>query len=145
MSRSNYSFSEALKEAQRRGFAESNPTLDINGMDSAHKLAILVFLTLGKFIKLDDIYVEGISHISHADIEYAKHLNLTIKLLAIAKRTHDELEVRVHPTLIPNQHPLASIHGVNNAVFLDTDPLGEVLISGQGAGQMSAAMALSAT
>ncbi|MFH1360820.1 MAG: homoserine dehydrogenase [Candidatus Omnitrophota bacterium] len=140
MTNSNLTFSEALKDAQKRGFAESNPTLDINGMDSAHKLAILVFLTLGKFIKIKNIHLEGISHISSVDIEYAKSLNLTIKLLAIAKKVHGELEVRVHPTLIANSHPLASIHGVNNAVYLDTYPLGEVMISGQGAGQKSAAM-----
>ena len=106
------SFFEALTEAKKRGFAESNPTLDITGMDSVHKLAVLVFLTIGQFVNIKDIHVEGISHISHSDIEYAKNLNLTIKLLAIAKRLHNKLEVRVHPTLIPNHHPLASISGV---------------------------------
>ena len=139
MSKSDLSFSAALKEAQKKGFAESNPTLDINGMDSVHKLAILVFLSMGKFVRVKDIHVEGITHISHCDIEYAKSLNLVIKLLAIAKRVRNEVEVRVHPTLISRDHPLASVNGVFNALFLDTNPLGDVLLYGRGAGQMPAA------
>lgn len=140
MTKTACTFKQALEEAQRRGFAESNPTLDINGMDSAHKLAILVYLGLGKFIALDDMHVEGIAHISHVDIEHAESLNLTIKLLGIAKKDpNNEIEARVHPTLIPKDHPLASVNGVYNAIFLDTYPLGHVLLSGEGAGQMSAA------
>lgn len=133
------SFNEALKEAQARGFAESNPTLDINGMDSAHKLAILTYLAFGKFLNVKDIYTEGITEISHDDIEYANSLNLSIKLLAIAKRHNNSLEVRVHPTIIANDHPLASIKGVFNAVYMHADPLGEVMLSGEGAGAMAAA------
>lgn len=139
MTKTDCTFAHALEEAQRRGYAESNPTLDISGMDSAHKLAILVFLALGKFVKIENIHVEGISQISHADIEHAKSLNLVIKLLAIAKKDRNELEVRVHPTLISKNHPLASVSGVFNAIFLNTDPVGDVLLYGQGAGQMSAA------
>ncbi len=139
MTQKNYTFSQALEEAQKNGFAESNPTLDINGMDSAHKLAILVSLTMGKFINLKEIHTEGITHISHEDIEHAESLNLTIKLLAIAKKVNKEIDARVHPTLISKDHPLASINGIFNAIFLDTDPLGDILLSGQGAGQMSAA------
>lgn len=139
MTKNNLTFSQALKEAQERGFAESNPTLDINGMDSAHKLAILIFLALGKPIKLSDIYVEGITHISHADIEYAKEMGLTIKLLAIAKNINNKLEARVHPTLISRDHLLASVSSIFNAIFLAADPLGDVLLYGQGAGQMAAA------
>ncbi len=139
MTQKNYTFAQALAEAQQNGFAESNPTLDISGMDSAHKLTILVSLTLGKFIKLSDIYTEGITHISHVDIEHAESLNLTIKLLAIAKKIDKEIEARVHPTLISKDHPLASINGIFNAIFVDADPLGDILLSGQGAGQMSAA------
>ena len=142
MAREGCTFEYALKEAKRRGFAESDPTLDISGMDSAHKLAILVFLSLGKFIKVDDIYVEGIERISHADIEYAQSLNQVIKLLAIAKIQNKALEVRVHPTLIPRRHPLASVNGVFNAIALNTDPVGDVLLYGQGAGQMPAAAAV---
>lgn len=132
-------FSEALKKAQKRGYAERNPTLDINGMDAAHKLAILVKLALGKTINVENIYVEGIDKISHGDIEYAKELGLTIKSLAIAKNVGGSIELRVHPTLIDQEHPLASVDGVFNAVFLQTDPLGDILLYGQGAGQMTAA------
>ena len=139
MTKNGYSFSQALKEAQQRGFAESNPTLDINGMDSTHKLAILIYLALGKFINVKDIYTEGITHISHDDIEYAENLNLTIKLLAIAKKANKTVEARVHPTLISKDHPLASINEIYNAIYLDADPLGKILLSGEGAGQMAAA------
>ena len=139
MTQNKCSFSQALEEAQKRGFAESNPALDINGMDSVHKLAILIYLTFGKFIDIKDIYREGISHISHDDIEHATSLNLTIKLLAIAKKENKRIEARVHPTLIAKDHPLASINSIYNAVYLNTDPLGSLLISGEGAGQMAAA------
>lgn len=139
MTEQNWTFTKALEDAQKKGFAESNPTLDINGMDSAHKLAILVYLAFGKFIKLSDIYTEGISGISHDDIEHAESLNLSIKLLAIAKKTNNMIEARVHPTLISKKHPLASINHINNAIYLDTNPLGHILLSGEGAGQMTAA------
>jgi len=139
MSKKKYTFGQALAEAQKCGFAEKNPTLDVNGSDSAHKLAILIFLAFGKFVDQKKIYTEGITHIAHSDIEYAESLNLTIKLLAIAKRTGDEIEARVHPTLISKDHPLASINGIYNAISLDTAPLGDVLLSGEGAGQMTAA------
>ncbi|MDO8580597.1 MAG: homoserine dehydrogenase [Candidatus Omnitrophota bacterium] len=140
MTQDNLSFAQALEEAQRLGFAEKDPTLDINGMDSTHKLAILAYLTFGKFLDVKNIYTEGISHISHDDIEYAESLGLTIKLLGIAKRVNEEIEVRVHPTLFSKEHPLASINNVYNAIFLNADPLGNILISGEGAGQMSAAI-----
>ncbi len=139
MTKNNLSFTKSLKLAQEKGFAESNPTLDINGMDSTHKLAILVYLAFGKFVKVSDIYTEGITHISHDDIAYAESLNLTIKLLAIAKRYENIVEARVHPTLIPKVHPLASISGIHNAFYLNANPLGDVLLSGEGAGQMAAA------
>ncbi len=139
MTKKHCTFSQALKEAQRLGYAESNPSLDVSGMDSAYKLAILVFLALGKSIKISDMHVEGISHISHIDIDYAESLGLTIKLLSIAKKVKNEIEVRVQPTLIPKDHPLASVNGIFNAIFLDTDPLGDILLYGQGAGQMTAA------
>lgn len=139
MTKNKLSFSKALKLAQEKGFAESNPTLDINGMDSTHKLAILAYLAFGKFVKVSDIYTEGITHISHDDIAYAESLNLTIKLLAIAKRYENIVEARVHPTLIPKVHPLASISGIYNAFYLNANPLGDVLLSGEGAGQMAAA------
>ena len=140
MSKNKITFAQALKEAQEKGYAESNPTLDISGMDSAYKLAILVFLTMGKFVNVKDIHVEGINHISHDDIEFAESLNLVIRLLAIAKKIGNDLDVRVHPTMIPKDHGLATVNGVDNAVFLDADPLGDIFIEGQGAGQNTAAM-----
>lgn len=139
MTKKDCRFSQALREAKRRGFAESNPTLDINGTDSAHKLAILVYLAFGKFIRIKDIYTEGITHISHDDIEHAESLNLTIKLLAIAKKVNTAIEARVHPTLISKDHPLASINGIYNAIYLHANPLNDILLSGEGAGPMSAA------
>ena len=139
MTRDKVSFEQALLEAQQKGFAESDPTLDINGMDSANKLGILVLLTMGKHILPKDIHTEGITHISHDDIEHAESLGLVIKLLAIAKRHEEAIEIRVHPTLFTQDHPLASINGVLNAVFINTTPLGSILLSGKGAGQMPAA------
>ncbi len=134
------SFDEAVKLAQAKGYAEADPTLDINGMDSAHKLAVLVQLAMGKFISVkNDIFTEGITHISKEDLLYADEMGLTIKLLAIAKKKNGEIEVRVHPTLISKNHPLASVKGVYNAVWLQADPLGDVLLVGQGAGEMAAA------
>ena len=139
MSQKNCSFAEAVASAQRCGFAEADPTLDINGMDSAHKLAVLVSRTMGRFVHLKDIYTEGITQIAYEDIAYAESLGLTIKLLAIAKKNKNEIEARVHPTLISQSHPLAAINGVNNALLMNLDPLGDVLLSGEGAGQMAAA------
>ncbi len=139
MANKGLTFEEALKLAQDNGYAEADPPLDINGMDATYKLAILVNLAFGKFINVKDIYTEGIDHLSHDDIEAANSLDLSIKLLAIAKNVDGKIEARVHPTLISKSHPLASIHGVLNGVFLDTAPLGNILLSGEGAGQYAAA------
>jgi homoserine dehydrogenase len=139
MSKNSISFDEAVEQAQKLGYAESDPTLDTNGMDSAHKLGILAYLAFGKNIDVKDIYTEGINDISKDDMEYAETLGLTIKLLAIAKKSKNEIEARVHPTLISKDHPLASINSIYNAVYLNADPLGDILLSGEGAGQMAAA------
>ena len=133
------SFEAALKDAQQLGYAESDPTLDVNGMDSTHKIAILTFLAFGKMLKVKDIYTEGITNISHVDITYAEKMGLCIKLLGIAKKENNEVEVRVHPTLISKQHPLAAVHSILNAVYLKADKLGNMMLSGEGAGQMAAA------
>lgn len=135
-------FNGALREAKERGFAERNPTLDINGFDSAHKLIILIYLAFGKLIGIKNIFVEGISDISLADVKFANEMNLKIKLLAIAKKTGNALEVRVHPTMIAKSHPLASVSGVYNAIYLEADLAGDILIYGQGAGKFSAASAV---
>lgn len=142
MSRDNCDFSDALKEAQKRGFAESDPSLDIDGIDSAHKLALLTYLCFGKFVTMKEIFVEGISRISLSDVEYARELGFEIKLLAIAKKEGEDLEVRVHPTLVPKSHLLSSVNGVINAIYVSSDLAGELLFYGPGAGQMSAASAV---
>jgi len=142
MSLNSLGFSQALKEAQEKGFAEKDPTFDIDGIDSAHKLVLLTYLAFGKMVSLDDLYIEGISRISLSDVEYAKELGLEIKLLAIAKKKDDGLEVRVHPTLIPQGHLLASVDGVYNAIYVSSDLAGNLLFYGPGAGQLSAASAV---
>ncbi|NTV29384.1 MAG: homoserine dehydrogenase [Candidatus Omnitrophica bacterium] len=140
MSQRGLSFAEAVRLAQEKGYAESDPTLDINGMDSAHKLAILVSLAMGKFVNVkQDIHTEGITHVSAEDLKYVDEMGLAIKLLAIAKKKDGAVEVRVHPTLISREHPLASVNNVYNAVLLEADALGDVLLVGKGAGQMTAA------
>jgi len=139
MSNNGSTFQEALKEAKGKGFAEKDPTLDIDGIDSAHKLVLLAYLCYGKFVELDDVFIEGISRISLADVEYAKELGFKVKLLAIVKKEGEELEVRIHPTLIPKAHLLSSVDGVFNALYVSSDLAGNLLFYGPGAGQMSAA------
>ena len=133
------SFQEALELAQEKGYAESDPTLDINGMDATYKLAILINLAFGKFINIEDIYTEGITDLDRYDIESVDNMGMCIKLLAIAKKTNKTIEARVHPTLVKKTAPLANIRGVLNAIFLETKPLGNILLSGEGAGQFAAA------
>lgn len=142
MSAENCSFDDALKEAKRKGFAESDPSLDIEGWDSAHKLIMLTYLCFGKLVNLEDIFVEGISQISLLDTNYAKELGFEIKLLAIAKKEADELEVRVHPALLSKAHLLSSVSGVFNAIYVSSDLAGNLLFYGPGAGQLSAASAV---
>ncbi len=142
MSHHSRTFADALRQAKLKGFAEKDPTLDIEGMDSAHKLIILTYLCFGRFTSLDDVFVEGISHISLLDVNYAKELGFEIKLLAIAKKEEDELEVRVHPTLIPENHLLSSVESMFNAIYVSADLAGGLLFYGPGAGQLSAASAV---
>jgi homoserine dehydrogenase len=142
MSKNNCSFDSALKEAQEKGFAEKDPTLDIEGMDSAHKLILLTYLSFGRLVNQKDVFVEGISRISLADVNYAKELGFEIKLLAIAKKEESDLEVRVHPTLIPQEHLLSSVDGVFNAIYVSSDLAGNLLFYGPGAGQSCAASAV---
>lgn len=127
-------FKEALAIAQGKGYAEKDPRLDINGSDSAHKLSVLALLGFGIAARTGDIYTEGIDAIEQSDIQYAKEMGYTIKLLAIAKRSGNSLELRVHPTLIPDSHLLANVNGVYNAIFVKGDLIGENLFYGQGAG-----------
>jgi homoserine dehydrogenase len=142
MSHNNCAFNYALEEAKAGGFAEKNPTLDIEGIDSAHKLILLTYLCFGRFVNLNEVFIEGISRISLDDVQYSKELGFEIKLLAIAKKEDDELEVRVHPTLIPNTHLLSSVGGVFNAIYVSSDLAGNLLFYGPGAGQLSTASAV---
>lgn len=135
-------FSVALKEAQARGYAEADPTLDIEGMDSAHKLQILATLAFRTEVNLKDIYTEGITPIMPREIANAGELGYRIKLLAIAKAGDGGLEVRVHPTMIPQTSPLAAVSGVFNAVFITGDAVGDLMFYGRGAGQMPTASAV---
>ncbi|MGB8699625.1 MAG: homoserine dehydrogenase, partial [Thermosynechococcaceae cyanobacterium] len=131
-------FSEILADAQRLGYAEADPTTDVDGLDAADKIAILASLAFGGRIKLEQVYCEGIRQVSAADIAYAEKLGFVIKLLAIAHRDENtptaKLEVRVHPTLLPQSHPLATVNGVYNAILIQGSPLGQVMFFGPGAG-----------
>ncbi len=142
MSKQGCSFANALASAKAKGFAEKDPTFDIEGIDSAHKLVLLTYLAFGKIVSLKDIFIEGISQISAADIIYAKELGYEIKLLAIAKKENDELEVRVHPTFLPQEHLLSSVDGVINAIYVSSDLAGDLMFYGPGAGQLPAASAV---
>ncbi|MCO6052007.1 homoserine dehydrogenase [Mesorhizobium sp. RP14(2022)] len=136
------SFDECLADAQRLGFAEADPTFDIEGNDTAHKLAILTSLAFGTRISAEDIYLEGISNITQADIRAAADLGYRIKLLGVAQRTTTGIEQRVHPTMVPTASVIAQVHGVTNAVSVETDILGELLLSGPGAGGNATASAV---
>ena len=135
-------FSVVLKEAQARGYAEADPALDIEGMDSAHKLQILAMLAFRTSLDLKDIYTEGITGVAHEDVVNAAELGYRIKLLAIAKASDGGLEARVHPTMIPTQSPLAAVSGVYNAVFISGDNVGNLMFYGRGAGQLPTASAV---
>ena len=135
-------FAEVLKEAQAKGYAEADPTLDIEGMDSAHKLQILASLAFRTPVDLKEIHTEGITGITPQDLENAAELGYRIKLLAIAKAANGELEVRVHATMIPVGSPLASVSGVFNAIFLSGDAVGDQMFYGRGAGQLPTASAV---
>jgi homoserine dehydrogenase len=135
-------FGLVLKEAQAQGYAEADPTFDIEGNDSAHKLQILVTLAFRTAIDLKDIHTEGITKVTAQDIEYARELGYRIKLLAIAKATPAGVEARVHPTMIPAASPLAAVSGVFNAVFITGDAVGDLMFYGRGAGQLPTASAV---
>ncbi len=136
-------FDEVLKEAQEKGYAEQDPTFDIEGHDTAQKLIILTILGFGTYVEQDKFHVEGISKIKQEDIEFIKNeLGYSIKLLAIARIEEGKLEVRVHPTLISADHLLASVNGVFNGVYLVGDIVGPVMLYGPGAGMMPTASAV---
>ncbi|WP_159701937.1 homoserine dehydrogenase [Arthrobacter sp. 18067] len=140
-------FSDALAEAQRLGYAEADPTADVEGHDAAAKAAILASLSFHTRFSLDDVYCEGITKVSAADIASAKEAGFVIKLLAIAEKIDSSenssgISVRVHPTLLPREHPLAAVRGAFNAVFIEAENAGELMFYGQGAGGTPTASAV---
>ncbi|GGD18591.1 homoserine dehydrogenase [Aureimonas glaciei] len=142
MEKEGIAFEDCLKDAQRLGYAEADPTFDIGGFDAAHKLAILTSLAFGCEIDLESVFIEGISAVSNDDIAAAAELGYRIKLLAVAQRTESGIEQRVHPAMIPIASALAQIDGVTNAVAVDSDLLGSILLAGPGAGGKATASAV---
>ncbi|MHA1517245.1 MAG: homoserine dehydrogenase [Alphaproteobacteria bacterium] len=134
MERDGRSFADVLKEAQAQGYAEADPTFDIGGFDTAHKLALLTSLAFGTRTKFDAVYVEGIETITPADIKAADELGYRIKLLGVALRTDSGIEQRVHPTMVPRDTAIANVDGVSNCVAIDGDFVGDVMLIGAGAG-----------
>jgi homoserine dehydrogenase len=135
-------FAEALGEAQAMGYAESDPSADVEGADAARKLAILASIAFNTRVTYPEVYAEGIGRISARDILYAGELGYVIKLLAIGREEEQEVEVRVHPALVPKDHPLATVSDVFNAIFIRGDAVGEAMFYGRGAGQMPTASAV---
>jgi homoserine dehydrogenase len=136
------SFKEALAQAQQQGYAEADPTLDVEGFDTAHKIAILAALAYGMEINLKAVYIEGISRITPLDIEFAGQFGYRIKLLAISKMRDNRVEARVHPTMIAFKNLLAPISGTVNAITISGDAVGDILLYGRGAGMMPTASAV---
>ncbi len=135
-------YAEVLKEAQRLGYAEANPTADVDGFDSMYKLSILSSMAFHTKIPYTKIFREGISGVETQDISYGKELGYTLKLLAIGKNGPNGVEVRVHPTFLPNAHPLAAVNDSFNAVYLNGDAVGDIMLYGRGAGALPTASAV---
>ena len=136
------SFATVLAEAQRLGYAEADPTFDVEGVDAAHKLTIMSAIAFGNSMSFDKVYIEGISKLDAADIRYAEQLGYRIKLLGITKRTPEGVELRVHPTLIPAKRLIANVEGAMNAVLVKGDAVGATLYYGKGAGAEPTASAI---
>ncbi|MGI6038002.1 MAG: homoserine dehydrogenase [Limnochordia bacterium] len=136
MTEEDVSFEEVLAQAQELGYAEADPSSDVDGYDAAYKLTILASLAFDARVPLEKVHLEGIRKITPADIESARQLGYVIKLLAIGKESDAGVEVRVHPTFVPKEHPLASVHGAFNAVFVQGDAVGDLMFYGQGAGEL---------
>ncbi len=135
-------FAEALTEAQSLGYAEADPTSDVEGLDAARKISILASIAFNTRVTFPDVYAEGISGIATEDIVYARELGYTIKLLGIAQEQNGEIEVRVHPVFIRRKHPLAAVKDVYNAIFVQGDGVGKTMFYGQGAGELPTASAV---
>jgi len=136
------SYALALRDAQKLGYAEADPTLDVGGGDSAHKLAILAMLGFGAEFDTSEVHVEGIEGIDVRDIQFAAQMGYTIKLLAIGKRASEDIDLRVHAALLPSKHPLAQVSGPYNAIQVTGDACGDTMLYGRGAGQLPTASAV---
>ena len=143
MTQEGLDYDTVLAEAQAKGYAESDPTADVGGLDAARKAAILSSIAFNTRVGLNDVYVEGITRITPADIEYAKELGYVVKLLAIAKDSPGKgVDVRVHPAFLPQSHPLAAVNDVFNAIFVKGHAIGEAMFYGRGAGALPTASAV---
>ena len=142
MTEKHISYDAVLRRAQEKGYAEANPSADVDGLDAARKAAILASLAFDTVIEFEDVSVEGISHITEDDIEYGLNLGYVIKLLAVGRNTDDGIDVRVHPVFLPKTHPLASVNGVFNAVFVRGDVIGDAMFYGRWAGALPTASAV---
>lgn len=142
MQQSGVDYGAVLKEAQELGYAEADPSSDVDGYDSQYKLAILSAIAFQTKVNIDDILVEGITNISATDLDYCRQMNSSIKLVAIAQVENDQIELRIHPVILDNNHPLAAVNGVFNAVYVVGDAVGEMMLYGQGAGSLPTASAV---
>lgn len=142
MSETGATYDDALAEAQAKGFAEADPTADVDGFDAAAKIAILSTIAFNTPVGRDDVYTEGIRNIMPTDLAAAKEMGYCVKLLAIGNRTDAGIDVRVHPTMVPLSHPLATVNGVFNAIYVVGDAVGETMFFGEGAGAGAAASAV---
>ena len=142
MTENGLGYDEALKEAQELGYAEADPTADVDGHDAAAKAAILASIAFNSRVTIDEVPTEGIRSLSAGDIAYANEIGYTVKLLAIARRTEGGIDIRVHPTMIRSSHPLAAVNGVYNAIYVVGDAVGETMFFGEGAGAGAAASAV---
>jgi len=143
MTDSGADYDSVLKEAQAHGYAERNPEADVEGKDAARKIAILASIAFNSRVKFEDVSVEGITHITPADILYAKRLGYVVKLLAVGRSTDSGIDVRVNPVLLPKEHPLSAVSGVMNAVFVRGYPIDEAMFFGPGAGKPTASAVVS--
>lgn len=135
-------FNEVLREAQDKGYAEADPTFDVGGIDSAHKIVVLASIAFGTHIPFEAVFTEGITKITPMDVQYALELGYKIKLLAIAKKYNDTIDVRVHPTMVPRENPLSNVDGVFNAIYTTGDAVGESIFIGKGAGSLPTGSAI---
>ena len=142
MAEDSMSYDQALAEAQAAGFAEANPSADVDGFDAAAKIAILASIAFNSRVTLDDVYTRGITNITPVDLEAAADMGYAVKLLAIAHRTPGGIDVRVHPTMLPADHQMAKVNGVFNAIYVIGDAVGETMFFGEGAGAGPAASAV---